>query len=123
MKMLVVFRYIAFILVCILFFVGISRALHNIAPDQQFDAVRQFKQNFSRYQRVRDLIVVGAYQAGSDPQMERAVQLYPHLEKYLQQKISESADYESSLEQLYALFQMPSPAAQGAPQPALAPTP
>ena len=101
---------------------SISRALHNIASDQQFDAVRQFKQNFSRYQRVRDLIVVGAYQAGSDPQMERAVQLYPHLEKFLQQKITESADYENSLAQLFALFQMAPPAPQGAaPQPVAAP--
>ena len=75
-----------------------------------------------RYQRVRDLIVVGAYQAGSDPQMERAVQLYPHLEKFLQQKITESADYENSLAQLFALFQMAPPAPQGAaPQPVAAP--
>lgn len=86
---------------------SISRALHNIASDQQFDAVRQFKQLFSRYQRARDLVVVGAYQPGADPQLDRAVQIYPQLEKFLQQKITENAPYEASLQQMYALFQKP----------------
>src|ERR1700712_3522607 len=46
---------------------SISRAMHGLIRPAHFDLVRRFKQLFSRYQRSRDLIAVGAYQAGADP--------------------------------------------------------
>jgi flagellum-specific ATP synthase len=66
--------------------------------------VRQFKQLYSRYQRARDLIAVGAYAAGSDPLLDRAIVIYPKLEAFLQQRIVEQADYTSSRDHLAALF-------------------
>jgi flagellum-specific ATP synthase len=83
---------------------SISRAMHNLIKPAHFDLVRRFKQLFSRYQRSRDLIAVGAYQAGSDPLLDEAVRAYPILEKFLQQRIDEQSDYESSLGALYQLF-------------------
>lgn len=83
---------------------SISRALHNLASEAQFDLVRQFKQLFSRYQRSRDLISVGAYQAGADPLLDLAVQSYPRLEQFLQQKIHQCASYPESLQALSDLF-------------------
>ncbi len=83
---------------------SISRAMHNLIKPQHFELVRRFKQLFSRYQRSRDLIAVGAYQPGAEPLLDEAVRMYPMLERFLQQRIDERADYETSLGGLYQLF-------------------
>ncbi|HEY6897316.1 MAG TPA: flagellar protein export ATPase FliI [Rhodocyclaceae bacterium] len=83
---------------------SISRAQANIIPPEHLDQVRQFKQLYSRYQRARDLLSVGAYAPGSDPLLDRAINLYPRLEAFLQQRIDERAEYSASLGALTALF-------------------
>jgi len=83
---------------------SISRAMHNLVGDDHFAVVRQFKQFFSRYQRSRDLIAVGAYQAGGDPVLDTAVRLYPRLEAFLQQGINECEPYDSALQKLAQVF-------------------
>ena len=83
---------------------SISRAMHNLVGDDHFGVVRQFKQFFSRYQRSRDLIAVGAYQPGGDPVLDTAVRLYPRLESFLQQGINEREPYEGALQKLAQVF-------------------
>jgi flagellum-specific ATP synthase len=70
---------------------SISRAMTAIVPDQHQQLTQTFKQMFSRYHRNRDLISVGAYSPGHDPQLDQAVQLYPQLERFLQQSVNEQA--------------------------------
>lgn len=83
---------------------SISRAMTNLIKPDHLDHVRTFKQLYSRYQRARDLIAVGAYAPGSDPQLDKAIQLHGSQERFLQQAITEKASYGSSLEQLAGLF-------------------
>jgi flagellum-specific ATP synthase len=84
---------------------SISRAMTSLIEPAQFDAVRRFKQMLSRYQRNRDLISVGAYAAGHDLQLDQAIALYPKIEAFLQQGMSERADYIEAITQLEQLFQ------------------
>ncbi len=83
---------------------SISRAMVNLIKPEHLEQIRHFKQLFSRYQRSRDLISVGAYAAGSDPLLDQAIRLYPAFEGFLQQALSERADFDSSVDRLYALF-------------------
>lgn len=83
---------------------SISRAMTALIDDAHLDRVRQFKQMLSRYQRNRDLIAVGAYAAGRDAQLDRAIALYPQIEAFLQQGFRECAPYEPSVAALAALF-------------------
>ncbi len=83
---------------------SISRAMVNLITPEHFEQIRHFKQLFSRYQRSHDLISVGAYAAGSDPLLDQAIRLYPAFEGFLQQTLNERADFESSVDRLYALF-------------------
>ena len=84
---------------------SISRAMHNITSDGHQKLMRRLKQLYSRYQRNRDLISVGAYSAGSDPILDQAIMLNPKIESFLQQDISERAGIQESLGQLAALFE------------------
>jgi flagellum-specific ATP synthase len=83
---------------------SISRAMTNLISPDHLERVRRFKQLYSRYQRARDLLAVGAYAPGSDAQLDRAIALYPQLEQFLQQNIEERADTSKSLANLGALF-------------------
>lgn len=83
---------------------SISRLLTNLAQPRHLDCVRQFKQLYSRYQRSRDLLAVGAYAPGSDRQLDQAIALYPRLEHFLQQGIGERAGYPESLQALSEIF-------------------
>ena len=83
---------------------SISRAMQNLINRDQFDQVRRFKQLFSRYQRSRDLVAVGAYQPGADPQLDTAVAIYPKLERFLQQRIDERESWDQTQQHMRALF-------------------
>ena len=84
---------------------SISRVMTAITDSAQQTAARRFKQLFSRYQRSRDLIAVGAYVAGNDAQLDEAVAQQPQLESYLQQVLNESVSYEEANASLQSLFQ------------------
>ena len=83
---------------------SISRAMVNLIEPGHFEQIRHFKQLYSRYQRSRDLISVGAYASGSDPLLDQAIKLYPAFEGFLQQTLGEQANFSSSLDRLYGLF-------------------
>lgn len=83
---------------------SISRAMVNLIDQAQLENIRRFKVLFSRYQRSRDLIAVGAYAPGSDPVLDQSIALYPRMEAFLQQKLSEKSDQNSAVAQLANLF-------------------
>jgi flagellum-specific ATP synthase len=83
---------------------SISRAMTGLIDTAHLDQVRRFKQLYSRYQRSRDLISVGAYAPGSDPLLDEAIRLREPMEHFLHQRLDERADYASSLSRLNLLF-------------------
>jgi len=83
---------------------SISRAMTELIEPAHYKKVQRFKQLLSAWQRNRDLISVGAYAAGSDPLLDKAIALYPQMEQFLQQGIYESSEYETSFAALSALF-------------------
>jgi flagellum-specific ATP synthase len=83
---------------------SISRVMATIVPPRQFKLVHQFKRMLSHYQRNRDLIAVGAYIPGNDPEIDRAIKRYPWLESYLQQGIEVQVDYTSAADALVGVL-------------------
>ena len=83
---------------------SISRVMSAIVPPQQLSMVHRFKQIFSRYQRNRDLVAVGAYTRGNDPQIDEAIEKYPWLEAYLQQGMDSRIDYPRATSELDGLL-------------------
>ena len=83
---------------------SVSRAMVSLIDAQHLELLRNFKMLYSRYQRSRDLINVGAYAAGSDPILDLAIKIHPRLENFLQQNLNQHADYNESLTALQALF-------------------
>jgi flagellum-specific ATP synthase len=84
---------------------SISRVMHTIAAPEDLQAARRLKQLYSRLQKSRDLIAVGAYIPGSDPVLDEALILQPQIEALLQQDLEERADFPGSQSRLKALYQ------------------
>ncbi len=83
---------------------SISRAMHNITSPEHQKLARKLKQLNSRYMRSVDLINVGAYEAGSDPLLDTAIARHEIIEQFLQQDISQRADWEESVHFLAAVL-------------------
>jgi flagellum-specific ATP synthase len=83
---------------------SISRAMVNLIKPGHLEQIRRFKQLYSRYQRSRDLISVGAYVAGSDTMLDQAIALYPQFEHFLEQDLTQRANFDSSVQHLHTLF-------------------
>ena len=83
---------------------SVSRAMNEITDDAHKQAVREFKQLYSLYQQNQDLISVGAYETGSNDQIDLAIGAMPSLREFLHQNMHTRFDLKDSLDDLLTLF-------------------
>jgi len=83
---------------------SISRAMNDITSPEHRQAAIAFKQLYSIYQQNRDLINVGAYQAGTDERIDAAIEAMPILLEFLRQDMHVPVPLGQSLSDLMALF-------------------
>lgn len=75
---------------------SISRVMPQVVNPEQLQLAQRFRQVYSQYQQNRDLISVGAYAAGSNPETDFAIQRMPVMTRFLQQGLNEAVDYQQS---------------------------
>lgn len=83
---------------------SISRAMPTIVSPEELQSAQKIKQWYSRYSQSRDLISVGAYARGSDPELDLAIERMPHIKRYLQQALTEKVSMADARIQLKALI-------------------
>lgn len=83
---------------------SVSRVMNGIIKPEHSAAAIRFKKLYSTYEQNRDLINVGAYQTGSDNNIDEAIRIYPHLLEFIQQYESESCAYAQSIDQLHSII-------------------
>ena len=86
---------------------SISRAMTGLIDPEHLELTRRFRQLYARYRDKSDLINVGAYAAGSDPVLDRAIVLHPQMEAFLQQDMHVREDCAGSVAKLRALLGAP----------------
>ena len=79
---------------------SISRVMPAVAQREHLLAARRVRHLLAKYNKAQDLIQLGAYAPGHDPDLDLAVKLRPVLLKLLQQDMHESAALDDSLRQL-----------------------
>jgi flagellum-specific ATP synthase len=67
-----------------------SRVMHNVVSREHFDLARRFRAVYSKYERGRDLVQIGAYAQGSDRALDEAIALHDGMSRFLQQDMYES---------------------------------
>jgi len=84
---------------------SISRAMPNIVAEDHLRFMQRFKQLQSRYQQNKDLISIGAYTRGADPETDLAIERHPHLRQFIQQGLNQPVPFAESLTHLAAVLQ------------------
>jgi len=79
---------------------SISRLTPQITTPEHMGLTQNFKRIYSLYQQNRDLINVGAYQQGSDPEIDRAIRMQPGLVDFITQDMNQSVSFDSSRTEL-----------------------
>ena len=82
---------------------SISRVMTAVAAPEQISAARRVRQMLARYNKARDLIQLGAYAPGHDPELDNAVRLQPVITALLQQDMREACPLAISCDQLLTL--------------------
>lgn len=84
---------------------SISRLAPQITSPEHLQLTQSFKRIYSLYQQNRDLINVGAYQAGSDPAIDHAIAMQPKLKQFLGQDMNQPVSFNDSYTQLIETLQ------------------
>lgn len=90
---------------------SISRVMVDITPPEQTQSARRINRVLATYRDSEDLINIGAYQKGSNPEIDLAIDMKPTIDAFLQQGISESFPYAESSAQMIDIAGMCSPRA------------
>lgn len=77
---------------------SISRLMKEITSEEQSRLSGEIRDILATYEKSEDLINIGAYSKGSNPKIDRAIELYEPIKKFLQQNVKESLDYESTID-------------------------
>jgi flagellum-specific ATP synthase len=84
---------------------SISRVMVDVVHPDQMLARNKLISVLAAYKRVEDLINIGAYVEGSNPEIDYAIKKLPEINAFLRQEIGEKVNYAECLIRIKALFQ------------------
>ncbi len=76
---------------------SISRVMKDIVPEEHLNLAYETISILATYKKAEDLINIGAYVKGSNPEIDRALALIGPLKNFLKQHLDESYSLEESL--------------------------
>ena len=83
---------------------SISRVMGDVVDPDHFDNAKELVKVLSVYREAEDLINIGAYADGSDPQIDFAKKMIGKINAFLQQDIYQRVTFEESVARLKALL-------------------
>jgi FliI/YscN family ATPase len=83
---------------------SISRVMDTIVDEDHKDAARKVREVIANYEKERDLILIGAYEEGSDPKVDYAIERIEDVNNYLKQGVDDQVPYDEAVDQLKTLF-------------------
>ena len=84
---------------------SVSRVMEGIAEDRHKKAARKLREVLATYAKQRDLILIGAYQKGSDPRVDYAIAKIDEVNNFLQQGLYEKQSFADCVDGLCKLFE------------------
>ncbi|MEZ0392294.1 MAG: FliI/YscN family ATPase [Pseudobdellovibrionaceae bacterium] len=81
-----------------------SRVMRAVTTNDHGRLAQKLRENLAVYKDAEDLINIGAYKAGSNPKIDKAIKLNEALTDYLRQRVEEPADFNQGLRQLQGIL-------------------
>ncbi|MFW5734484.1 MAG: FliI/YscN family ATPase [Oceanidesulfovibrio sp.] len=79
---------------------SISRLRGDVCPDEVQHAGRMALRHLATYNKVEDMVNIGAYSQGSNPEIDKALQMLGPLNEYLRQAVAQPSSIEDSFQKL-----------------------
>lgn len=77
-----------------------SRVMNDIVDRTHWRMANQFRTLLGVFKENFDLVQIGAYQQGTNPRLDEAIQLMPMMERYLKQDMNERSNLDDAIRQL-----------------------
>ncbi|HYX91742.1 MAG TPA: EscN/YscN/HrcN family type III secretion system ATPase, partial [Myxococcaceae bacterium] len=78
--------------------------MSGIVSEQHRKAAAKLREVLATYEKQRDLILLGAYQRGSDSKTDEAIDRYEEITGFLAQGVDEHSPFSETLERLVSMF-------------------
>ena len=82
---------------------SISRVMPKVTSREHLLAARRIKQLISAHTRSRDMVAMGAYMPGNDPELDLAMRLWPQIQTLLRQESDQVSGLSETIQALLAL--------------------
>jgi flagellum-specific ATP synthase len=82
---------------------SLSRLLTAVCKREHLNKIQRLRQLLAAYAASEDLIRVGAYQKGTDAVLDKALEVLPSLNSFLQQEAEEKSTFEETLARFLGL--------------------
>ena len=83
---------------------SISRVMPDIVSPEQMEARNRLISIMATYRKSEDLINIGAYVVGTNPQIDYAIKKNPPINAFLRQSVDEKVNHSDSFARLKSLF-------------------
>lgn len=83
---------------------SISRVMPSLISPEELRIANRFRRFWTLYQQNEELIQIGAYESGSDPDLDTAIRLRPEMARFLQQEMHTLAPHAEARQQLAQLI-------------------
>ena len=79
---------------------SVSRIMNDLVEKDHLKASEKIQQWLATYNQSEDLINIGAYEKGSNPEVDKAIEKIDQINNFLRQGIEEKANYEDTVKRL-----------------------
>jgi len=86
---------------------SVSRLAQDLLSEEEKGLVGHSRDTLAVYRKNQDLISIGAYERGSTPAIDSAIQKHDPLNKFLRQDVGETVSRKDSWDQLKSVMSMP----------------
>lgn len=84
---------------------SISRVMDSIIDEDHRQAAQKLREVVANYEKERDLILIGAYEEGSDPKVDYAIEKIDEVNNFLKQAVDEKYALDDAVEMLKGIFE------------------
>ncbi len=91
---------------------SISRLENQLSPREQLQAARALRKDLSLYEEMEDMITMGAYEQGSNPQLDAVIGRIDQIRAFLQQPPDANVPRAEAINQLLTLHAQQAPTTQ-----------
>ena len=86
---------------------SISRTMPDCDTPEEYALVAKARKYIASYEDMAELIRLGAYKKGSNPEVDEAIFYYPKLEEFLSQRKNEKVTLAEGYQQLAEILETP----------------